>query len=85
MPVGEINPVTVYDIAPTILYLSGLPVGKDMDGNPIAEAIDPRFQQKYPVQYIESYDQPPPASTDPVRSVLDKDIIERYKSLGYIQ
>ncbi len=30
---------TVYDIAPTILYLNRLPVGRDMDGRPLLQAF----------------------------------------------
>lgn len=30
---------SVYDVAPTILYLKGLPAGADMDGKPLLEAL----------------------------------------------
>src|SRR4030042_4384781 len=35
IPYGTLEGPSVYDIAPTILYLAGLPVGKDMARSPI--------------------------------------------------
>jgi len=38
----------IIDLAPTILYLLGLPVPDDMDGRIPTEAIDPSFLQEHP-------------------------------------
>jgi len=35
----EIKGASVLDITPTILELSGIPIGKDMDGKVLSEAI----------------------------------------------
>jgi predicted AlkP superfamily phosphohydrolase/phosphomutase len=49
------DPVTVFDIIPTILSLFNMPVGKDMDGRVITEAIEEDFQSKYPTWFIDTY------------------------------
>jgi predicted AlkP superfamily phosphohydrolase/phosphomutase len=70
---------TVYDIAPSILYLNNLPVGRDMDGRPLLEA----FTSKRPVRttiYFKMKHQP--GKKDRNR---DRKKIEELKSLGYIR
>ncbi len=39
------------DIAPTILYLMGQPVPRDMDGRILTEMIDDRYKEDHPVRY----------------------------------
>ena len=39
---------TVFDVTPTLLYLLGLPVGKDMDGRVLTEAIVPEAKFSFP-------------------------------------
>jgi predicted AlkP superfamily phosphohydrolase/phosphomutase len=70
---------TVYDIAPSILYLSKLPVGRDMDGRPLLEA----FVSKRPVQtalYTKMKHLPRKENLSRNRKK-----IEELKSLGYIR
>lgn len=50
------NPVTVYDIIPTILALCNLPIGRDMDGRVIIDAVEKSFLNEYPVQFINTYE-----------------------------
>ncbi len=47
---------TVLDVAPTILYLMGLPVARDMEGRVLTEILDPAFAQENPVTFIPSYE-----------------------------
>jgi predicted AlkP superfamily phosphohydrolase/phosphomutase len=70
---------TVYDITPSILYLTGLPVGQDMDGRPLLEA----FTSKRPVRttvYTKMKHLPGKEDAD-----RDRKKIEELKSLGYIK
>jgi len=46
---------TLLDIAPTILTLFGLPIGKDMDGKPLLQA----FNESIAPDYIESWEKVP--------------------------
>ena len=46
---------SVVDLAPTILYFLGLPVGRDMDGFARIDLFTPAFTSDKPVTYIPSY------------------------------
>jgi hypothetical protein len=46
---------SVVDLAPTILYFLGLPVGRDMDGFARIDLFKPAFASDKPVTYIPSY------------------------------
>ncbi len=46
---------SVVDLAPTILYFMGLPVGRDMDGFARIDLFKPAFTSDKPVTYIPSY------------------------------
>ena len=78
--------VNLLDVTPTLLALFGLPVGQDMDGRPILEALrDPP-----PVEAIPSWDEvpgeaglhPPDMQLDPVESQA---AIQQLVALGYIE
>ena len=47
---------SVLDVMPTILYLMGLPVGRDMEGRVTAEVIDDAFARAHPLTFIPSYE-----------------------------
>jgi predicted AlkP superfamily phosphohydrolase/phosphomutase len=74
---------SVYDIAPTVLYLLGLPVGEDMQGRVLKEAFRDTWLAGHPVSTIETYEtgrlhsgKAPPE--------VDDQLLERLKALGYI-
>jgi predicted AlkP superfamily phosphohydrolase/phosphomutase len=70
---------TVYDIAPSILYLNNLPVGKDMDGRPLMEA----FTYKRPIKtkvYTKMKHLPGKENSERNRKK-----IEELKTLGYLK
>jgi len=70
------------DITPTILYLMGLPVGKNMDGRVLTEAINKEYLIQNPVNYVDSYDNEEVKSEN--LTSINKDIKEKLESLGYI-
>jgi hypothetical protein len=47
---------TVLDVAPTLLYLMGLPVARDMEGRVLTEILEPDFAREHPVTFIPSYE-----------------------------
>jgi predicted AlkP superfamily phosphohydrolase/phosphomutase len=47
---------SVLDLAPTVLYLMGLPVARDMEGRVLAEILDDDFARAHAVAYIQSYE-----------------------------
>jgi predicted AlkP superfamily phosphohydrolase/phosphomutase len=47
---------SVLDLAPTMLYLMGLPVGRDMEGRVLTEMLEESFARAHPVTFIPSYE-----------------------------
>ena len=47
---------SVMDVAPTILYFFGLPVGRDMDGFARTDIFTPAFTSGKPITYIPTYE-----------------------------
>jgi len=52
---GRLPRASILDVAPTILYFFGLPVGRDMEGFARTELFRPAFTAERPVSYIPSY------------------------------
>jgi len=53
---GTLRGASVLDVAPTLLYLMGLPVARDMEGRVLTEILDERFARDNPVTFIRSYE-----------------------------
>jgi tetratricopeptide (TPR) repeat protein len=73
------------DIAPTVLTLLGLPIGSDMDGRVLHEALDPAAQ----VERIPSWeDAAGPAGMHPAELRIDpfeaRDAMKQLEDLGYL-
>ncbi|HEC68666.1 MAG TPA: hypothetical protein ENI31_00030 [Candidatus Omnitrophica bacterium] len=84
----ELDYLSIYDILPTLLVLSGLPAGEDMEGRVIKEIFSEEFLRKFPPQYIKSYEGIHTESCEDISFSLDKQTIsgveKRLKALGYI-
>ena len=81
----ELKQISILDLAPTILVLAGLPIAKDMDGRIISEAFDSKCLSAMELRFIESYGRRLIELRDlEKKSPVDKAIIEKLKSLGYI-
>ncbi len=55
-PGARAQGASLLDVAPTLLYLMGLPVARDMEGRVLTELIDPRYASNHPVTFIPSYE-----------------------------
>jgi predicted AlkP superfamily phosphohydrolase/phosphomutase len=78
----------IIDVAPTVLYLMGLPIPGDMDGRPLLDAIDPTFVADHPPQY--DRDGAPPEQGLPQQETVFSEeeaemITKRLQSMGYIE
>jgi predicted AlkP superfamily phosphohydrolase/phosphomutase len=80
----------IVDVTPTVLYLMGLPIPDDMDGQVLVEAIDPEFLAANPIRFEavddgESYGDD--ADGAPVSFTEDESelIAKRLQALGYIK
>jgi len=82
----EISEASVLDVTPTILALLNLPIGKDMDGKVIVEAIESRFLKEYPVTCIESWEEKnsSPEGITERDHQSDEDIRSKLAELGYL-
>ena len=81
-----IHGASVLDIAPTLLTLYGLPMGKDMDGKVLTEAFEtpPRVDRISSWEDVPGDDgrHPPDTRLDPVAA---KEALDQLVALGYIE
>jgi predicted AlkP superfamily phosphohydrolase/phosphomutase len=79
----------IQDIAPTVLYLMGMPVPSDMDGRVLSEILKPTVLQARAVVPGPPVGMWPDDEVKPIigeHSVADEEMIkERLKALGYIE
>src|SRR5262249_57139498 len=68
---ARLDRASVLDLAPTILYLFGLPVARDMEGRVLTEILDEDFALRHPVTFIPSYESLAitPATTAPLEDL----------------
>ncbi|HYB98914.1 MAG TPA: alkaline phosphatase family protein [Candidatus Limnocylindrales bacterium] len=79
---------SIFDVAPTVLALLDLPVGRDMEGKVRSELLDPAFLAAHPLRYVPTHTPPdwkearrmPQAQTP-----AEQERLEQLRSLGYIQ
>ena len=53
--VGQGHRGSIVDVAPTVLYFLGLPIGRDMDGYARTDILTREFTAERPVAYVPSY------------------------------
>jgi len=53
---GRLTRGSILDVAPTLLYFLGLPVGRDMDGYARPDVFSQSFTTERPITFIPSYD-----------------------------
>jgi predicted AlkP superfamily pyrophosphatase or phosphodiesterase len=76
---------SVLDVTPTLLYLRDVPVGRDMPGAPMDALLDPAFRRNHRLRAVETHERPAGGSAPPsVDPDLEREMMERFKSLGYI-
>ena len=82
---AQIDRVLQYDIAPTLLYLQGIPVPSDLDGRVLTELFEPAYLQEHPISNAGPVDVTATAATGEL-SEQDAALIEtRLRDLGYIE
>lgn len=82
---------SIYDLAPTILHLCGLPRAKDMQGRIFADLFTPEFNASHPpATEVETYETAPrfkvELSSGDLESIAkaQQGIVSRLRSLGYL-
>ncbi len=83
----ELRDATIMDVAPTVLYLMGLPLSSNMDGHPLKNAIKDEFLNDHSMKYQELTASQ--ASSDDSSKGYSEDEAEQVKKhlrdLGYIE
>ena len=80
---GQIDPIRISDITPTILHWLGLAVPEDMDGEPVASAFEAESDpSQRSVEYRQSLQK---RTGDAQEERLDNEVAERLEDIGYLQ
>ena len=82
----NITGAKIIDIAPTVLYLMGASIPKDMDGSVITEAIKESYMNANPISYSNADNTVSPERQGSEYSKAEeKQIEEVLRSIGYIE
>jgi Type I phosphodiesterase / nucleotide pyrophosphatase len=73
------------DVAPTFLYLLGIPISRELPGHARLDLTDDSFASQVALRTVATYGRrivaPRPAGSTP----LDQDMLDRLRSLGYVR
>jgi hypothetical protein len=78
----------VLDVFPTVLYLLGLPIPEDADGELLRDALDEGTLRRVPPGRIATYDDAGAAAAVvpvPRDPAADQREIEKLRALGYVR
>lgn len=78
---------TLFDVAPTVAALLGLPVAEDLPGRVLTEMIDPAFLERHPVRTVPTWEGTVERRIRDLdeASTVDPAAEEMLRSLGYIE
>ena len=79
----DLREASIYDVAPTILYLLGREVPDDMDGRVLTEMVEGEFLGAHTVTLSAAAKAMKSGEVE-FSAEENADVIERLKSLGYI-
>jgi hypothetical protein len=84
---ARLEPASIFDVAPTVLYLLGLPVAKYMEGAVIGAAVEPAWLGAHPMRQVNEYEGPPVlvAGEENTESSADEAVLEQLRALGYLE
>jgi predicted AlkP superfamily phosphohydrolase/phosphomutase len=78
-----IDNARIYDMAPTLLYLTGQPILDDMDGRVLSDIVSPEYLNANKVRVAASQDDADTSGAE-YSDAENEDVIERLRSLGYV-
>jgi predicted AlkP superfamily phosphohydrolase/phosphomutase len=84
-PGARVLGATLYDIAPTVLYLQGHPVPEDMDGKVLTRIFTEEHVRQNPVQQVTPADHSEQGTVTSLDADEARQIEERLRDLGYIE
>ncbi len=79
----RIEAASIMDLTPTLLYLAGVEVPRDLDGRVLEELFEDGFLRDHPISYAAG------SAEEPVKSHAmstedQEDVLDRLRGLGYI-
>jgi predicted AlkP superfamily phosphohydrolase/phosphomutase len=74
----------IQDLAPTILYLLGVPVPRDMDGRVLGNVFTPGFASGRPVEYAAVEESASWLEERGYSSEEEEELTQRLRDLGYV-
>jgi len=80
-----LDEASVLDVAPTILYLLGLPVPDDLEGKVLDAAIDRSWRDAHPVRHVPPHATAASEQGPPPTSAVDERLQRELKALGYVE
>ncbi len=84
-PAANPTGITIHDIAPTVLYMLGLPVADDFAGRAWTELLEPRFRQRRALRSIASWGtRASDVSGTVLHSDIDDELVDELRALGYL-
>ena len=88
-PVARPGPapmVGLRDVAPTVLYLAGIPLSEELAGRPALDAIDPAFRASHPPSSIPAYGPWEGIAAVAARTgpEADRRALQKLEALGYL-
>jgi predicted AlkP superfamily pyrophosphatase or phosphodiesterase len=81
---GQLRRTSIYDIAPTLLALIGVPPSRDMPGRVITEAFTTEARSTLSRDRVDRKFHPG-AAPHPTAAPVDPELIEKLRALGYIR
>jgi predicted AlkP superfamily phosphohydrolase/phosphomutase len=84
VPAGRVEGARLVDVLPTLLVLLDLPLAATLEGRPLVGALDESFVRAHPIRQVADYGSAA-VPEGPDVSDLDDNVLERLRSLGYIE
>ena len=84
----RIEGAQIIDLAPTVLYLLGMPVPRSMDGQVLIQAFEEGYVDSHPVTYVDDEATIPedgPPSGEGYTAEESEAVRDRLQGLGYLQ
>ena len=82
---GTSGEARTIDIAPTVLYALGIPISRELAGTPILRLFGAEFVSRFPVREVSTYGRREAPAGLREGQPLDREMIERLRSLGYVR
>lgn len=81
----SIRDTSIYDIAPTLAYLAGIPISEEMEGGVIEDAFTEEHLSQNPIRSIRGFGRREFYERDVPESIIDEETNKRLRALGYVQ